>query len=256
MKLTLDTDAGTLCVEDANGVDMMSLYSDRAFKVLSKQWVNVGWVQKHCYTFSWMGRPIIQLPDDMIRIQEMICRLKPDVIIETGVAHGGSLIYYASIAKAMDLPTRIVGVDIEIRPHNREAIEAHPLFDRITLIEGGSTEKSTLTQVGKHVKKKDTVLVILDSDHSRDHVLAELRAYSKWVSRDSYIVSTDGVMQQLARLPRAGADWDENNPVAANEIFVEENPDFVIEEPEWPFNESTLDFRVTHWPKCWLRRIA
>ncbi len=256
MKLTLNTKAGTLTVEDASGVDMISLYSDRAFQILSEQWVNIGWVQKHCYTFSWLGRPIIQLPDDMIRIQEVIYRVQPTLIIETGVAHGGSLIYYASIAKAADLPTRVVGVDIEIRPHNRAAIEAHPLFDRITLVEGGSTDEATLAEVGELVRPDDRVMVILDSDHSRDHVLGELRAYARWVSKGSYIVSTDGVMRQLAGLPRTGTDWAENNPVAANEIFVAENADFVIEEPEWPFNESSLDFRVTHWPKCWLRRVA
>ena len=256
MKLTLDTDARTLTVEQPERVEVLDLYSDRAFEVLSHQWVNVGWVQKHCYSFSWLGRPIIQLPDDMIRIQEMIYAVKPTLIIETGVAHGGSLIYYASVAKAADLPTRIVGVDIEIRPHNRQAIEEHALFDRISLIEGGSTDIATLAEVQEHIRPDDRVMVILDSNHSRDHVLSELRLYSKWVSVDSYIVSTDGVMKQLAGLPRTEADWDENNPVTANETFVAENANFVIEEPEWPFNESTLDFRVTHWPKCWLRRIS
>lgn len=255
MKLTLDTDARSLVFDGPDGVETLDLYSDRAFEILSHHWVNVGWVQKHCYSFSWLGRPIIQLPDDMIRIQEIIYATKPSLIIETGVAHGGSLIYYASIAKAADLPTRIVGVDIEIRPHNRSAIEAHPLYDRISLIEGGSTAAETLDQVAEHVRSDDRVLVILDSNHSRDHVLSELRAYAKWVSVDSYVVSTDGVMKQLAGLPRAEADWDENNPVNANEIFVAENPDFEIVEPKWPFNESTLDFRVTHWPKCWLRRV-
>ena len=256
MKLTLDTDARTLSVEGPDGAETLDLYSDRAFEILSHQWVNVGWVQKHCYSFSWLGRPIIQLPDDMIRIQEMIYAVKPSLIIETGVAHGGSLIYYASVAKAADLPTRIVGVDIEIRPHNRAAIEAHTLFDRITLIEGGSTEIATLAEVEEQIRPDDRVMVILDSNHSRDHVLAELRAYSKWVTVGSYVVSTDGVMQQLAGLPRTGEDWSENNPVRANELFVAENPNFVIEEPAWPFNESTLDFRVTHWPKCWLRRVS
>lgn len=255
MKLTLDTDARTLTAETETGAETLDLYSNRAFQILSEQWVNVGWVQKHCYSFSWLGRPIIQLPDDMIRMQEMICAEKPTLIIETGIAHGGSLIYYASVAKAADLPTRILGVDIEIRPHNRAAIEAHPLYDRIEMLEGSSISEETLAKVAEHVRPDDHVMVVLDSNHSYEHVLAELRAYAKWVSVGSYFVSTDGVMKQLAGLPRTEPDWAENNPVTANEEFVAENAAFEIVEPAWPFNESTLDFRVTHWPKCYLKRV-
>lgn len=255
MKLTLDTDNRSLTVERDGESETLELFSDRAFRILSEQWVNVGWVQKHCYSFSWLGRPIIQLPDDMIRMQELICEVRPTLIIETGVAHGGSLIYYASIAKAADLPTRILGVDIEIRPHNRAAIEAHPLYDRIDMIEGSSIAEDTLAKVGAQVRPDDRVMVVLDSNHSYAHVLAELRAYARWVSPGSYFVSTDGVMKQLAGLPRTEADWGDNNPVNANEDFVAENDAFEIVEPAWPFNESTLDFRVTHWPKCYLKRV-
>src|SRR5947208_912335 len=124
MKLTLDTAAKTLLMETEQGKRELSLYSDEAFELISDQWLKVGWNQKYPYTFSWMGRPIIQLPEDMIRIQEVIYRVRPDVIVETGVAHGGSLIYYASLCKAME-SGRVVGIDIEIRPHNRKAIENH-----------------------------------------------------------------------------------------------------------------------------------
>src|SRR5690349_8892278 len=124
MKLTLDTDAKTLIVDEDGHSTTLDLYSKQAFEALSRQWVRVGWNQKYQYTFSWMGRPVIQLPEDMIRMQEAIHRLQPDVIIETGVAHGGSLVFYASLCKAMD-KGRVVGIDIEIRAHNRTAIEAH-----------------------------------------------------------------------------------------------------------------------------------
>lgn len=124
----------------------LSLYSKEAFEILSKEWVKVGWNEKYTYTFSWFGRPIIQMPEDMIRIQELIYKLKPDVIVETGVAHGGSLIYYASICRAIG-KGRVVGVDIEIRPHNRNSIEEHELYPLITLIEGSSVEESTLEKV-------------------------------------------------------------------------------------------------------------
>ena len=127
MKLIIDDVDRTLAVEDGDDVSVVDLYSKRAFELISTQWLRVGWNRKYTYTFSWLGRPVIQLPEDMIRAQEVIFRVKPDVIIETGVAHGGSLVYYASLCKAIG-KGRVVGIDIEIRPHNRAAIEAHSLF--------------------------------------------------------------------------------------------------------------------------------
>src|SRR5579872_186521 len=137
MKLTIDTEAKSLVV-NANGQERcLKLYSDEAFELISHQWLKVGWNQKYPYTFTWMGRPIIQIPEDILRIQEVVYRVKPDVIIETGVAHGGSLIFYASLFKAMGRG-RVIGVDIEIRPHNRKAIEAHEMKLLIELVEGSS----------------------------------------------------------------------------------------------------------------------
>ena len=135
MKLIIDPEARKLVHETSSETHIFDLYSREAFELISMQWVRVGWNQKYPYTFSWMGRPIIQLPEDMIRIQEVIYRVKPDVIIETGVAHGGSLIYYASLCKAME-NGRVIGIDIEIRPRNRKAIEYHELSSYLRLIEG------------------------------------------------------------------------------------------------------------------------
>ena len=145
MKLTIDTDNGTL-TQSGVSEQTMDLYSKDAFEILSREWVRIGWDQKYPYTFSWMGRPIIQLPEDLIRIQEVIYSVKPDVIVETGVAHGGSLIFYAGLCKAMGRG-RVIGVDVEIRPHNRTAIEAHEMFDAITLIEGDSVSQEVVSQV-------------------------------------------------------------------------------------------------------------
>src|SRR5262245_18045044 len=131
MKLTIDTDQRTLTCEEPGGVEVLDLYSRQAFEMISRQWVRVGWNQKYVYTFSWMGRPIIQLPEDMIAAQEVIYRLKPDLIIATGVAYGGSLVFYASLCKMLGTG-RVIGVDIEIRSHNRRAVEAHELFSYIT----------------------------------------------------------------------------------------------------------------------------
>src|SRR5262245_11749369 len=188
MKMTVDTDAKTLTLENGQGTRTMPLYCKESFEALSQQWVNVGWDQKYPYTFSWLGRPIIQLPEDIIRIQEVIYRLKPDVIIETGVAHGGSLALYASLCKVMG-QGRVIGIDVEIRKHNRNAIEAHELASLIELIEGDSVAPATVDQVKANIKPDESVLVILDSCHSRAHVLAELTQYAPLVTPGSYIVA-------------------------------------------------------------------
>lgn len=255
MKLILDTEAATLAIESEGAPRLLDLYSKEAFEAISREWLRVGWNQKYVYTFSWMGRPVIQLPEDMIRVQEVIHRVQPDVIIETGVAHGGSLVYYASLCKAMD-KGRVVGVDIEIRPHNRAAIEAHPLASYITLIEGDSTADQVVAQVKGLVRPDEAVLVLLDSNHTRSHVRAELEAYAPLVSPGSYIVATDGIMHEVARAPRGKPEWTDDNPTEAALDFAKGHPEFVIEQPAWPFNESELEHDVTHWPGAWLRRLG
>jgi cephalosporin hydroxylase len=254
MKLILDTDQKTLSVEAQGRTETLPLYSDRAFDLISEQWLKVGWNQRYSYTFSWMGRPVIQLPEDIIRIQEVLYRVKPDVVIETGVAHGGSLILYASLFKAMGRG-RVIGVDIEIRPHNRQGIECHELGGLITLIEGGSTAASTLEQVRSLVRPGETVLVILDSDHSKEHVAAELEAYYGLVTSGSYIVATDGIMKDLHDAPRGRPEWTWDHPTAAAAEFARTHPEFVLEQPLWPFNESGLTQNLTHWPGAYLRRL-
>lgn len=255
MRITIDTNSQTISHERDGEVQRLPLYSNEGFALLSQLWLTVGWNQKYTYTFSWMGRPIIQLPDDMIRVQEVIYRLKPDVIIETGVAHGGSLIFYASLCKAIG-KGRVIGIDIEIRPHNRKAIEEHELFPFITLIEGSSIDPTVVAEVHRLVQPNETALILLDSRHTRDHVLAELEAYHDLVSPGSYIVATDGIMRDLDRAPRGQADWGWNNPAEAALQFAQQHPEFEIEQPSWPFNESELRENVTHWPHAWLRRRA
>ena len=201
-----------------------------------------------------MGRPIIQLPEDMIRIQELIYRLKPDVVIETGVAHGGSLIFYASLFQAIG-KGRTIGIDIEIRPHNRDAIEQHELFDYITLVEGSSTDTAIVEQVKSLVGADETVLVILDSNHTKDHVLEELEAYAPMVTPGSYIVACDGIMRLVAGAPRTESDWTWDNPETAAQEFAAAHDEFVIEEPEFPFNEGVVTERVTYWPSAYLKRL-
>jgi len=251
MHYTIDTEAGSIAVGDGDGIP---LYSTEGFELLSDLWVKVGWNEKHSYTFTWMGVPVVQLPEDLIRLQELIHRLRPEVIVECGVAHGGGSIFYASLFKAMGRG-RVVGVDIEIRPPNRAAIEQHPLSELITLIEGSSVDAAVVEQVEREVGGAENVLVLLDSNHLRDHVLAELEAYHHLVPVGSYIVAMDGIMKDLADTPRGEPSWRDDNPVSAAEEFVSRHPEFAIEQPSWSFNESELRENITHSPSGFLRRI-
>jgi cephalosporin hydroxylase len=210
---------------------------------------------KYVYGFSWLGRPVIQLPEDLIRIQELIYALQPDVIVETGVAHGGSLIFYASLCTAIG-KGRVVGVDIEIRPHNRVEIEQHRLAPLITLVEGSSVDPQVIEQVRGQIGRDQTVLVLLDSNHSQAHVAAELEAYGPLVNPGSYLVACDGIMQQVAGAPRTGADWSWNNPITALQEFLAKHPEFEHHEPVWPFNEGMVRERVSYWPQAYLKRRA
>jgi cephalosporin hydroxylase len=251
VKIEIDTEAGVMVVDG----ETQPLYCDASFRVLSDLWLKVGWNQKYSYTFSWLGVPIIQLPEDMIRYQEAVARLKPDVIVETGVAHGGSAIYSASLCRLLG-KGRVIAVDIEIRPHNRRAIESHALAGLITLVEGSSTSKEVIETVKEQIRPGETVLVVLDSNHSRAHVSDELEAYAPFVTPGSYIVATDGIMRDLTDAPRGSEGWDRDNPAQAARDFAATHPEFVIEQPPWPFNESTLADNITHWPDAWLRRIG
>ena len=231
----------------------LSLDDPRAFSIISEAWLRTGWDTKYVYGFSWLGRPVIQLPEDMLRIQEVIYDIKPDVIVETGVAHGGSLIFYASLCTAIG-KGRVIGIDIEIRPHNRKAIEEHRLSPMISLVEGSSIDADIVQMVKDQIGSAENVLVLLDSNHLKDHVLAELEAYSPLVSPGSYIVACDGIMKQVVGAPRTQDDWTWNNPISAIDEFLKGHSEFECVEPQWPFNEGLITERVTYWPRAYLRR--
>jgi cephalosporin hydroxylase len=254
MKLIIDTKEGKLIQEFEGHQRILGLYTGEAFELISEQWLKVGWNQKYSYTFTWMGRPIIQIPEDMIRVQEVIYRVKPDVVIETGIAHGGSLVFYASLCKAMG-KGRVIGIDIEIRPHNRKAIETHELSPLITLVEGSSIASEVIERVRSFIKPRESVMVILDSSHKKEHVLKELEAYHDLVTSNSYIVATDGIIKDLVEVPRGEKEWVWDNPGMAAVEFTMKHPEFIVEEPVWSFNESELKKRITQWPGAFLKRI-
>ena len=253
MQLIVDTDAQTVVVRDEHGEKNYGLFSREAFDSVADLWVRLGWVRKYSYGFSWLGRPIIQLPDDMIRIQEAIYQVQPDVLIETGIAHGGSLIFYSSVMEMMG-KGHVIGLDIDIRAHNRAAIEAHPMAKRITMIEGSSVDDEVVAQVKARIKPDDVVMLILDSNHERDHVAAELAAYAELVTPGSYILSQDGVMKLVAGMPRTNADWDINNPITAVEAFLATHPEFEVKLPPRLFDETLETPECSHHPVGWLRR--
>jgi cephalosporin hydroxylase len=254
VKLIIDTDATSVTLEDGGNRRELPLASAEAFGLISDAWLRAGWDVKYVYSFSWLGRPMIQLPEDMIRLQEVLYRLKPDVIVETGIAHGGSLVFYAGLCKLMG-KGRVIGIDVDIRAHNRAALEGHELFDRITLIEADSRAPATVEEVRASVMPGESVAVFLDSNHSKAHVLAELDAYAPLVTHGSYIVAMDGIMGKLVGAPRAQADWAENNPRQAALEWVARNADFVIEEPAFLFNEGMVRERVTYWPDAFICRV-
>ena len=252
-RLIIDEAAATLTMQRGDVNETVPLYSDAAFEAIARQYIRVGWNQKHCYTFSWMGRPVIQFPDDLLRMQELVHELRPDLLVETGVAHGGSLVFYASLMAALGRG-QVLGIDIDIRPPARAALEAHPLFERIALHEGDSVSAAALERAREAARGAATVLVVLDSNHSHAHVSAELDAYASLVTPGSYLVATDGVMRELAGVPRAGPGWEADNPASAAEDWARRHPEFELAPPPWPFNESTLKHGPTHFTSAYLRR--
>lgn len=183
---------------------------------------------RYSYNFSWMGRPIIAYPQDMIAMQEIIWEVKPDLIIEAGVAHGGSIVYYASLLELIGEDGIVVGIDIDIRKHNRELIESHPMMKRIHLLEGSSVSEEIVSAVKEIAATKKKIMVCLDSNHTHDHVLEELNAYANLVTKGSYCVVFDTVVEDLTN-DWAGRSWGVgNNPKTAVWEFLKGNTDFEI----------------------------
>jgi len=185
---------------------------------------------KYSYNFTWLGRPIIQFPQDMIAIQEIIWQVKPDLIIETGIAHGGSLIFYASILELIGGKGEVLGIDIDIREYNKVEIEKHPMFKRITMIEGSSVDENIAKQVYDFASGKQNILVCLDSMHTHDHVLKELKLYSPLVTKGSYLVVFDTVIEDMPEDFFPDRPWGKgNNPKTAVWKFLKTNDCFVVD---------------------------
>jgi cephalosporin hydroxylase len=221
---------------------------------------------KYSYNFEWLGRPIIQYPQDMIALQEIIFNIKPDLIIETGIARGGSLIFYASILALLDIldaaekdvilnprssSRLVIGVDIDIRPHNRLAIEAHPMSSRIQIVEGSSVDKAIIHQVHQLAASHKKVMVCLDSNHTHDHVLAELESYASLTTRGSYCIVFDTIVDDLPRTMYPNRPWGPgNSPKSAVVEYLKVHSEFQIDRSI----EDKLQITVA--PGGYLRRVA
>lgn len=204
-----------------------------ALKASAHNFLEASLAPKYSYNFSWMGRPIIQYPQDMIAMQEIIWEVKPDLIIETGIAHGGSLIFSAAmlelVASCTGIEGEVIGLDIDIRPHNRKAIEEHPMYKRITMIEGSSIAPEIVAQVVALAKGKQRVLVCLDSNHTHDHVLAELQAYAPLTTVGSYCVVFDTVVEDMPKELSGDRPWGPgNNPKTAVFEYLKTHDEFII----------------------------
>ncbi len=240
-----------------NEVDenIRELGKDKDLQALSRIWCRESGRHKYTYNFRWLGRPIIQYPQDIVAMQELIFRIQPDLIIETGIAHGGSLIFYASMLElnaACGGPqdAEVLGVDIDIRAHNREAIESHPMFKRIAMIQGSSTAPEIAGQVKAKAAGKQSVLVCLDSNHTHDHVLAELQAYAPLTTVGSYCVTFDTLIEDLPAEIFPDRPWGSgNNPKTAVLEYLRIHPEFEV--------DRQIDHKllITVAPNGFLRRI-
>ena len=210
--------------------NIVSLRGDSDVQALSRIWVREIARHKYAYNFSWLGRPAIQFPQDMVAMQELIWKIRPGAIIETGIAHGGSLVFSASMLELLKEDGIVIGIDVDIRPHNRAEIEKHPLAHRIRMIQGSSIDPSVVAQARSMIPAGQPVLVVLDSNHTHDHVLHELRHYSPLVTRGSYLVVMDTLVEDMPDDLVTGRPWGKgNNPKTAVWEFLKTNDRFSID---------------------------
>lgn len=229
--------------------------ADQPLQAAAHGFMKASIAAQYSYNFSWLGRPIIQYPQDIVAMQALIWSLQPDLIVETGIAHGGSLIFSASMLElnaACGGPrdARVVGVDIDIRSHNRAAIEAHPMMRRITMIEGSSVAPEIVAAIRAQTVGRKTVLVCLDSNHTHDHVLAELEAYAPMTTVGSYCIVFDTIVEDLPAGTGPDRPWGPgNNPKTAVGTYLQQNPGFAI--------ETSMDNRlmISVAPGGYLKRI-
>lgn len=217
--------------EQRNRVHIARMAADTDLRELSRRWLARSLTHEYSYHFRWMGLPIIQYPQDILAIQEIIWSVRPEVVIETGIARGGSLVFYASLLELIGGAGSVVGVEVDLRPENREALNVHPMRKRITIIEGSSIAGEVLERVSAAVGDRRPVVVILDSHHTHQHVLRELELYSRFVTSGSYLVVLDTVVELLPEASRNDRPWKMgNSPLTAVREFLQRSNRFRVDE--------------------------
>jgi cephalosporin hydroxylase len=235
--------------ERAEHID--ALKRDEALQRASLAWITETSRHKYVYNFSWLGRPVIQFPQDIIAMQEITWDTRPDLIIETGIAHGGSLIFFASMLKLLGDAGHVLGIDIDIRAHNRQEIEGHRLARRITMIEGSSVDPNVIDQVGAIAASHERIMVVLDSDHTHDHVLAELNAYGPLVTPGCYLVVFDTIIEDVPAGSFPDRPWDKgDNPKTAVHAYLQTTDRFVID------TDIAAKLQITSAPDGYLRCVS
>ncbi|MDG1286926.1 MAG: CmcI family methyltransferase [Rickettsiales bacterium] len=216
---------------DERHADIVKMGQDEELRQKSLEWMHHADKYKYTYNYSWMGRPVIKYPNDMMIQQELMWALKPDLVIETGIAHGGSIIFTAAMMEMMGIDGEVVGIDIDIRKHNRDAIEAHPMMKRITMYEGDSVSSEMVEKVRAHTEGKKCVMVILDSLHSHEHVYKELQAYADMTTVGSYCVLPDTFIEFFPKGYYSDTrPWDVgDNPYTAMQQYMSEVNHFEID---------------------------
>jgi len=207
-----------------------ALAQDKETRRLSEAWLRRVSANRYSYHFTWLGIPIIQFPQDIVAMQEIVWRVKPDLVIETGIAHGGSIVFYASMLELLGGDGHVVGIDIDIRPHNKQTLDTHPMRHRYTLIEASSIADDAAAAVKRFAAGRKRILVCLDSNHSHQHVLRELQLYSPFVTPGSYLVVFDTVIEQFPLGSFSGRPWDKgDNPYTAVQEFLKTTDRFEID---------------------------
>lgn len=230
LKITFAKSEMGMSFEKEKEENIRKLGISTKLNTMSKQWLTEVSRKKYSYNFTWLGRPIIQFPQDIIALQEIIWQVKPDLIIETGIAHGGSLIFSASMLELIGGDGQVLGIDIDIRSHNRVEIERHPLAKRITMIEGSSVDPHIVEQVQEVASGHERIMVILDSNHTHEHVLKELNFYSPLVTKNSYLVVMDTVVEDMPADFFPDRPWGKgNNPKTAVWEFLQNNDRFEVD---------------------------
>jgi cephalosporin hydroxylase len=235
--------------DERNKTVIRAMGADAELRDVTQSWFETSYQHEYSYHFKWMGLPIIQYPQDIVAVQEIVWSLKPDAIIETGIARGGSLIFYSSLFEMMGTDGVVVGVDIDIREPNRRGIEEHPMSKRIHMVEGSSVDAGVISEVAAAVDGRESVLVILDSNHTHEHVLAELELYSQFVTPGSYLIVFDTIVEHMPEGTYPDRPWGKgDNPLSAVREFLNSDARFEVD------SDITDKLLITAAPGGYLRR--